>query len=220
MIPWLNPQLPARFPPANSALAEPNGLLAAGGQLNVEWLLEAYRHGIFPWFNENEPILWWSPAPRTVLFPQHFRINRSFRKFLKKSSFHITRDQRFREVMQACSEPRKNQPRSWISAAMIDAYSALYRAGYAHSYECWTEDNELVGGLYGVAIGQFFYGESMFSHAGNASKCCLKTLVESNLYRVIDCQMNTRHLLKMGASNIDRDEFEALLQRYAILSRA
>ncbi|MBC8212631.1 MAG: leucyl/phenylalanyl-tRNA--protein transferase [Gammaproteobacteria bacterium] len=216
MIPWLNPLSAAHFPPTGSALTEPNGLLAAGGQLNVEWLLEAYGHGIFPWFNEHEPILWWSPAPRTVLFPQNFHINRSFRKFLKKSPYLITRDQSFRAVMQACSEPRKNQPRSWISPAMIDAYSALFNAGYAHSYECWSADKILVGGLYGVAIGQFFYGESMFSHAENASKCCLKALVESGLYRIIDCQMNTRHLVNMGAVDITRAEFETLLTNFSI----
>ena len=216
MIPWLNPQSPAHFPPTDKALLEPNGLLAAGGELSADWLLEAYRHGIFPWFNENEPILWWTPAPRTVLFPEKFRINRSFRKFLKKNPYHISRDKRFREVMQACSEPRKNEPRSWITRAMIDAYSALFKAGYAHSYECWDEQNVLVGGLYGVTIGQVFYGESMFSHAENASKCCLKTLVDSNRYRVIDCQMNTPHLVSLGAQDIPRKEFESLLQRYTV----
>ncbi len=216
MIPWLDPHLPPHFPDTQQALQEPNGLLAAGGELTTAWLIEAYSHGIFPWFNENEPILWWSPAPRTVLFPQNLKINRSLRKFLRKDFYHITTDQRFIEVMQACGEPRKGQPGSWISPAMIHAYTGLFNAGYAHSYECWDSDNVMVGGLYGVNIGQVFFGESMFSRANNASKCCLKALVDSNLYRLIDCQMNTEHLINMGAQDIDRNQFEHLLKRYAI----
>ena len=211
MIPWLDPRLPPQFPDTRQALLEPNGLLAAGGQLNTPWLLEAYRHGIFPWFNENEPIMWWSPAPRTVLFPENLKINRSLRKFLRKEPYQITTDQRFTEVMQACAEPRKGQLGSWISPAMIQAYSDLHKAGYAHSYECWDENAVMVGGLYGVAIGRIFFGESMFSHAANASKCCLKALVDCGQYHAIDCQMNTEHLVNMGAVDIDRGQFEQLL---------
>ena len=194
-------------------MEDPNGLLAAGGKLSPEWLLEAYRRGIFPWFNENEPLLWWTPAPRTVLFPSNFRINRSFRKFLNKKPFHVTVDRRFTDVMSACSEPRPGQPGSWISADMIEAYTDLFRLGHAHSYECWNEDNVMVGGLYGVAIGQVFFGESMFSRADNASKCCLKALVDSNDYQMIDCQMNTPHIMRMGAQDIERAQFEQLLAR-------
>lgn len=214
MIPWLDPDLPPRFPDTRHAQQEPNGLLAAGGELTRPWLIEAYRHGIFPWFNEDEPILWWSPVPRTVLFPENFKINRSLRKFLRKDLYHITRDQRFSEVMQACAEPRKGQPGSWISPAMIQAYNELFKAGLAHSYECWDADNVMVGGLYGVSLGQVFFGESMFSHADNASRCCLKALIDSGLYHLIDCQMNTEHMIKMGAQDIEREQFEQLLNRY------
>ena len=214
MIPWLDPRLPPHFPDTQEALTEPNGLLAAGGQLSPAWLLEAYRHGIFPWFNHNEPILWWSPAPRTILFPQNFRINRSFRKFLKKDLYQITTDQRFTEVMQACAEPRMGQPGSWISPAMIKAYSVLFEQGYAHSYECWNQDGVMIGGLYGVALGQVFFGESMFSLEDNASKCCLKNLVESNQYQFIDCQMRTEHMIQLGATEISREQFEQLLTTY------
>ena len=214
MIPWLDPHLPAHFPDTKLAQQEPNGLLAAGGELTIPWLSKAYRHGIFPWFNEGEPILWWSPAPRTVLFPENFIINRSLRKFLRKDLYHITMDQRFSEVMQACSEPRKGQPGSWISSEMIEAYNELFDAGLAHSYECWNADNIMVGGLYGVSLGKVFFGESMFSHASNASKCCLKALVDSEQYRVIDCQMNTEHLINMGAEDIGREQFEQLLLQH------
>lgn len=214
MIPWLDPQLPPHFPPTHEALSEPNGLLAAGGQLNVHWLVEAYKSGIFPWFNENEPILWWTPAPRTVLLPKHFRINRSFAKFLRKNTYLITRDKRFIEVMQACAEPRPGQPGSWISPQMIKVYSQLHARGLAHSWECWNEDNVMVGGLYGVSIGRVFFGESMFSRADNASKCCLKALVDSHDYKLIDCQMSTEHLINMGAEEVSRDQFEKMLSEY------
>ncbi len=212
MIPWLDPRLPAEFPPTEQALEEPNGLLAAGGQLSCNWLIEAYRRGIFPWFNPNEPILWWTPAPRTVLFPLDFRINRSFRKFLQKNPYRITLDQRFSEVMHACAEPRKGQPGSWISAPMIKAYSELFTQGFAHSYECWNADGVMVGGLYGVSLGRVFFGESMFSLESNASKCCLKHLVDSGVYSLIDCQMKTDHMVRMGAREISRQQFERLLQ--------
>jgi len=211
MIPWMDPRLPPDFPDTQTALQEPNGLLAAGGQLTTEWLIAAYQRGIFPWFNEKEPILWWSPAPRTVLFTDDFRINRSFRKFLNRNLYHMTRNQRFTEVMQACAEPRPGQPGSWITLDMIKAYTDLFKAGYAQSYECWDEDEVLVGGLYGVTIGSVFFGESMFSRAPNASKCCLKALVDSQQYQFIDCQMNTEHMIRMGAKEISREQFESLL---------
>ena len=214
MSPWLDPRLPPYFPETAQALDEPNGLLAAGGQLNTAWLLDAYKHGIFPWFNHNEPILWWTPAPRTVLFPGEFRINRSLRKFLNKNPYRITQNQRFDDVIQACAEPRPGQPGSWITSPMIKAYNELHRNNFAHSYECWDDDNILVGGLYGVALGQVFFGESMFSRADNASKCCLKALVESRQYQLIDCQMNTEHMINMGATDITREQFEKLLSQY------
>jgi len=208
MIPWMDPRLPPDFPDTENALAEPNGLLAAGGQLNTDWLLAAYRQGIFPWFNENEPILWWTPAPRTVLFPDNFRINRTLRKFLKKDPYRVTQNQRFTEVIQACAEPRPGQPGSWISPAMIQAYADLFKAGYAQSIECWDQNDVMVGGLYGVVLGRVFFGESMFSRAENASKVCLKALIETHDFDLIDCQMNTQHLISMGACDIERQEFE------------
>lgn len=214
MVPWLDPRLPINFPDTSEALETPNGLLAAGGQLSIDWLVRSYSQGIFPWFNEGEPILWWSPAPRTVLFPDNFRINRSFRKFLNKSSYRVTVNQRFREVMQACAESRPGQPGTWISKTMLNAYYELHKAGFAHSYECWNEDNVMIGGLYGVALGAVFFGESMFRRENYASKYCLKALVECGKYRLIDCQMKTDHLMSMGAQEISRENFESLLDRY------
>jgi leucyl/phenylalanyl-tRNA--protein transferase len=214
MVPWLDPRLPPQFPNTREALDEPNGLLAAGGQLSPDWLLLAYRHGIFPWFNEGEPILWWSPAPRTVLLPGQFYINRSFRKFLNRSKYRITRNRRFNEVMQACAEPRLGQPGTWISSSMIRAYSELHQQGYAQSWECWDEDDVMVGGLYGVSLGDVFFGESMFSRADYASRCCLKALVDTGDYQLIDCQMKTEHLTRLGAEEVSRERFEELLRSH------
>jgi leucyl/phenylalanyl-tRNA--protein transferase len=215
MVPWLDPQLPVSFPDTHNALDDPNGLLAAGGQLSSEWLLAAYRRGIFPWFNEGEPILWWTPAPRTVLLPEHFRTNRSFKRFLKACDYSITRNERFADVMQACADPRPGQPGTWISLPMIHAYSELHRQGYAHSWECWDRDGMLIGGLYGVALGRAFFGESMFSRADYASRLCLKQVVESGEYAMIDCQMSSDHLLRLGAQDVSREQFEQWLDAYA-----
>ncbi len=212
MIPWLDPDQPPRFPPTRAALEEPNGLLAAGGSLEPEWLLAAYRKGIFPWFSDEEPILWWSPAPRMVLFPEEFHTSRSLRRFLRRESYHITVDRRFGDVMLACSEPRPGQPGSWITGPMLRAYRRLHALGHAHSWECWDREGRLVGGLYGVAIGSVFFGESMFSRADNASKTCLKALSEQGGYGMIDCQMYTDHLASLGAREIPRSEFETRLE--------
>jgi len=212
MIPWLDPELPAHFPPTRAALNEPNGLLAAGGSLEPDWLLEAYRRGIFPWFSDEEPILWWSPAPRMVLFPEEFHLSRSLRKFLRKQPYRISVNQRFADVMLACSEPRPGQPGSWINGPMLRAYKRLHALGHAHSWECWDHNNRLVGGLYGVAIGSVFFGESMFSRADNASKTALKALVDEGGYRMIDCQMYTEHLASLGAREISRAAFEERLR--------
>ncbi len=214
MIPWLEPSLPPHFPSTKEALEEPNGLLAAGGLLTTPWLLKAYQSGIFPWFSDNEPLLWWSPAPRTVLFPEDLHISRSFRKFLIKTNFKITINQCFTEVIKNCSAPRKETNETWICEDMIAAYSNLHTEGYAHSIECWDTNNALIGGLYGVAIGEVFFGESMFSKADNASKCCLKALVDSDKYKMIDCQMSTSHLVSLGAQDISRDKFESLICKY------
>lgn len=212
MIPWLTPDSP--FPPLNSALTHPNGLLAVGGDLSPRRLVEAYRHGIFPWFNEGEPILWWSPDPRMVLFPGELKISRSLRKVLKKGGYEIRVDSAFAEVMQACAKPRRERPGTWIHAEMISAYAALHEMGFAHSVEVWI-GGELMGGLYGVAQGRMFFGESMFSRASDASKIAFVYLViqlERRGFRMIDCQMKTAHLASLGGREIPRKEFSQKLK--------
>jgi leucyl/phenylalanyl-tRNA--protein transferase len=212
LIPWLEHGTP--FPPIQSALKDPNGLLAAGGDLSSERLLDAYRHGIFPWFSEGDPILWWSPDPRMILIPAELKISRSLGKSLRNRSYEARFDSAFDEVMAGCAAPRKGEPGTWISGAMIEAYRGLYRLGYAHSVETWI-DGELAGGLYGVAIGRAFFGESMFSHARDASKIALAALVahlRSAGFGLIDCQMRTRHLESLGAREIPRRRFSGLLE--------
>lgn len=198
-----------RFPPVE--FASPEGLLAVGGDLRAERLLEAYRHGIFPWYNDGQPILWWSPDPRCVLFPPELKVSRSLGKTLRSGKFRVTFDTRFGDVMRACAGPRPQNPQggTWITEGMLDAYERLHERGYAHSVECWRGD-ELVGGLYGVALGGAFFGESMFSRATDASKVALVRLVHQLAawgFQIIDCQMTTPHLLSLGAREIRRDEF-------------
>ncbi len=208
MLPWL-PERPVRFPPISQALRDPDGLLAAGGGLTPEWLLAAYRHGIFPWFSDDQPILWWSPDPRMVLFPDELRISRSLAKRLRNGAFRITFNRDFEAVVAACAAPRQGQPGTWITDGMHEAYVALYRLGYARSVEVW-HDARLVGGLYGVAMGPVFFGESMFSRTSDASKVALVHLVKAMRAgggRLIDCQMHTRHLASLGARDIARAEF-------------
>lgn len=212
MIPWLTSDSP--FPPLNSALTQPNGLLAVGGDLSPRRLIEAYRHGIFPWFNEGEPILWWSPDPRMVLFPGELKISRSLRKALKKGNYELRVDSAFAEVMQACAKPRRERPGTWIHVEMISAYATLHEMGFAHSVEVWI-GGELMGGLYGVALGRMFFGESMFSRASDASKIAFVYLVihlERQGFRMIDCQMKTTHLASLGAREIPRKEFSQKLK--------
>ena len=207
MIPWLERDTP--FPTVSSALKDPNGLLAAGADLSSERLLEAYRHGIFPWFSEGDPILWWSPDPRMILFPAELKISRSFGKTLRNRSYEARFDSAFDEVVAGCAAPRKGDPGTWISGAMIEAYRSLHRLGYAHSVETWI-DGDLAGGLYGVAIGRVFFGESMFSRSRDASKIALAALVghlKSAGFGLIDCQMHTRHLETLGAREIPRRRF-------------
>jgi leucyl/phenylalanyl-tRNA--protein transferase len=206
-------QDPSSFPPVETALREPNGLLAMGGDLSPQRLLDAYRHGIFPWFNPGEPILWWSPDPRMVLFPGEIRVTRSLAKRIRNGGFEVRVDTAFAEVMTACAEPRPDATGTWISAPMIAAYSRLHQAGYAHSVETWR-DGRLVGGLYGVAIGKAFFGESMFSRAADASKVALVALARQLQrwdFGLIDCQMETTHLASMGARPIPREDFCARL---------
>jgi len=208
MIPWLDTDTP--FPSLDRALKEPSGLLAAGGDLTPQRLLDAYRHGIFPWYNPGQPPLWWSPDPRMVLFPDELKVSRSLAKRLKKQDYEIRSDTAFREVMLACaSTPRPEQDGSWIVPEILDGYCDLHALGYAHSIETWMDD-KLVGGLYGVAIGRMFYGESMFHRATDASKLAFVHLVrhlQQQGYGLIDCQMHTPHLASLGAREIPRDEF-------------
>lgn len=212
-VPWLE-EGDLRFPSTELALADPNGLLAVGGDLDPERLLAAYRNGIFPWYESPQPILWWSPSPRAILFPEKIRISNSLRKTLKQGYFKITGDTAFREVMQKCAlTPRKGQSGTWIGREMLDAYCELHRRGFAHSVETWC-DGKLVGGLYGVAIGKVFFGESMFSTKTDASKVALVYLarqLEAWSYALIDCQVSNPHLLSLGAEVIDRTAFTRLL---------
>lgn len=214
MIPWLEGE-PA-FPPLERALAEPNGLLAAGGELTPAWLLAAYRRGIFPWFSGDEPILWWSPDPRLVLVPGEIRIHRSLRKVLRQQRFEIRIDTAFSEVMTQCAAPRAQDAGTWITPRMQIAYGRMHELGYAHSVECWQHD-KLVGGLYGMALGRAFFGESMFSRQTDASKVALAHLariLEQLGFAVIDCQMTTPHLLSMGAREVGRSAFARGLEQW------
>lgn len=201
------------FPPVENALEEPNGLLAVGGDLSPQRLLEAYSHGIFPWFNADEPILWWSPDPRMVLFPTELKISRSLRKTLNNGRYQIRTDWCFTQVMQACAAPRKGQAGTWIHPEMIAAYTALHEMGLAHCVETWM-DGVLVGGLYGISLGKVFFGESMFSCVPNASKIAFVHLVKQLQYwefGLIDCQVKTGHLASLGAREISRMEFSQRL---------
>ena len=198
-----------RFPSVEQAT--PEGLLAVGGDLRPERLLEAYRRGIFPWYNEGEPILWWSPDPRAVLFPQKLHVPRSLRKRLRQNRFTATLDTCFQQVMEECAGPRPQYPGggTWITDDMLDAYTRLHELGYAHSVETW-QNNRLVGGLYGVAIGGAFFAESMFTRVDDASKVALVQLVrqlETWNFRLIDCQQSSPHVMRFGAEEIPRSDF-------------
>lgn len=213
MVPWLSAN--HAFPPVEKALVEPNGLLAAGGDLSLERLLAAYRQGIFPWYNPGSPILWWSPDPRMVLFPDEFKVSHSLRKALRRKHYEIRMDTAFAQVILACAEPRDTSLGTWITLPMQQAYIRLHETGFAHSVETWI-DGELAGGLYGVALGRVFFGESMFSRANNASKIALAHLIRQLQvwkFGLIDCQMSTPHLASLGAREIPRAEFSALLAK-------
>lgn len=211
MLAWLQPG--AAFPPLENALTEPPGLLAAGGELSPQRLIDAYSKGIFPWYNEGDPVLWWSPDPRMVLFPRELKISRSLAKRLRRKDYEVRLDTAFVAVMQACAEPRDGQAGTWITRDVIAGYSRLHELGFAHSIETWIE-NELVGGLYGVALGRAFYGESMFTRITDASKIAFAHLVrqlERWQFGIIDCQMRTAHLASLGAREIPRAEFRRSL---------
>lgn len=200
------------FPPLSAANEQ--GLLAIGGDLGPERLILAYRSGIFPWYNAGDPILWWSPDPRCVLFPAQFRPSRSLRKTLRRGEYEVTFDQAFPRVIQACAGPRKGQPGTWITRDMEKAYIGLFGLGVAHSVECWHQ-GRLVGGLYGIALGTVFFGESMFSTRSDASKVALASLMEKLRqwgFTLVDCQVSSDHLLSLGAVEIPRTEFAQRLE--------
>jgi leucyl/phenylalanyl-tRNA--protein transferase len=202
------------FPPTSDALAEPPGLLAIGGELSMERLLTAYSQGIFPWYVAGQPILWWSPAPRAVLLPDAVHVSRRLARTLRSNEFSVSVNQAFAAVISACANtPRRDSAGTWITEEMALAYTRLHQAGFAHSIECWHEQR-LVGGIYGVALGQVFFGESMFSLRSNASKVALVhlcQLAQAWDYQLIDCQMETAHLISLGASLWSRDRFETAL---------
>jgi leucyl/phenylalanyl-tRNA--protein transferase len=203
VLAWLEAKDP--FPPVERALKNPNGLLAAGGELSLERLLDAYRRGVFPWYSGTEPVLWWSPDPRMVLYCDELKVPRSLGKSVRNKGYEVRVDADFAGVLEGCSD----RPQTWLGAEMRKAYLRLHRAGYAHSFETWR-DGDLVGGLYGVAIGRMFYGESMFSRATDASKVALVALVRElrgRNFPLIDCQMHTPLLASLGARDIPRRTF-------------
>ncbi len=210
-VAWLDTAIV--FPSIDNALAEPNGLLAAGGDLSVERLIHAYQRGIFPWFEQDQPILWWSPEPRSVVIPGHLKISRSLARTLRGNRFEVRCDTQFSEVIRACAEPRSYSNETWISPEMIDAYIRLHHEGYAHSIEVYAA-SELVGGLYGVSLGRMFFGESMFHRVTDASKVAFAYLDRLMLdldCPLIDCQIPNAHLDSLGANTISRSEFKRYL---------
>jgi leucyl/phenylalanyl-tRNA--protein transferase len=211
VIPFLRPSDP--FPPVSKALRSPNGLLCAGADLSPGRIIDAYSRGIFPWFSEGDPILWWSPHPRMVLFPDELKVSRSLRKAVARGPFETRYDTAFAQVMAECAAPRDGQAGTWIVPEMVQAYTRLHGLGFAHSVESW-KDGELAGGLYGILLGRVFFGESMFSRESDASKVALVKLVERLRIldvRVIDCQQATGHLASLGAREIPRRDFAQLL---------
>lgn len=214
---WIEPfDTETPFPDTSLALTEPDGLLAVGGDLSPQRLEMAYKNGIFPWFNHDQPILWWSPNPRAVLFPENFHESKSLKKLLRNHPFTISFDRAFDEVVEKCSHIRKDDTGTWITHDMKHAYSEMYARGHAHSVEAWRDGN-LVGGLYGVCFGKVFFGESMFSSETNASKVAFSVLVRELIswqIELIDCQISSDHLSRFGAENISRQQFISLLKKY------
>jgi len=215
-ITWISSDDPPEaFPEIESAFDIPDGLLAAGGDLSPERLLYAYRHGIFPWYDSGQPILWWSPDPRCVLRPHEFHASKRLRRSLSRSKLEVSFNQAFNAVIAACGEDRIGQQGTWITDDMADAYSQLHQQGWAHSIEIWQE-NRLAGGLYGLAIGRAFFGESMFSRQTNASKAAMLALCQQmvlNDFEILDCQVESPHLVSLGASLMPRNKFAAVLRQ-------
>ena len=210
------------FPDTHLAESDPNGLLAIGGDLTETRLLDAYRRGIFPWYSVGQPILWWSPAPRMVLYPDELHVSRTLRKAMRNRGYEVSVDMAFDSVIRACAAPREDATGTWLVPEMIDSYTSLHTAGHAHSIEAW-QAGELIGGLYGVLIGQVFFGESMFSRRSDASKMAFALLAEIAPYlplRFIDCQIHTDHLASMGARTVSREQFQNELAVAVAQSRA
>jgi leucyl/phenylalanyl-tRNA---protein transferase len=214
---WVRDNLLAiDFPPVDHALRDPDGLLAIGGDLSAERLLNAYKKGIFPWFNEGQPVMWWSPDPRCVLLPDEIKVSRSLNKRLKQDKFKITYNTVFIEVLNACASARNGVSDTWITNDIKQAYLNLHKLGYAHSVECWFNE-KLVGGLYGLAMGKVFFGESMFSRESDASKVALIHLaqqLDKKDFRLIDCQVHSQHLQTLGAKPMQRELFIQVLDNY------
>ena len=214
MIDWLQEDVPPYFPDNSLALEEPNGLLAAGGLLSPSWLTAAYRRGVFPWFDDESPILWWTPAPRMVLKVENFHISKSLRKAIRKTPYRFSCNLAFEEVICQCAQTRDDDAGTWITSEMEQAYIRLNANSISHSVECWNEEGELVGGLYGLLINRVFYGESMFSRASNTSKLAFAHIAQYLFdagVKLIDCQMHSDHMAQFGAEEIERKEFEILL---------
>lgn len=210
------------FPPTCEALAHPNGLLAWGGDLHPRRLLRAYRAGIFPWYSNGQPILWWSPAPRCVLFPENIYLSRRTRRRFNSACYTLSADTAFDPVVRACAEPRDDEEGTWITDDMVSAYALLHDMGYAHSVEVWR-DGALAGGIYGLALGRVFFGESMFSRSTDASKIALVALcrhLKQNGYGLLDCQVGNPHLFSMGAEELSREAFESRLVELAALKNS
>ena len=208
-LPWLEPDAEPAFPPVETAMTDPDGLLAAGGKLSPAWLVTAYSQGIFPWFEVGQPVLWWSPDPRLVIYPERVKISRSMRKLIRKQPYLITMDSNFAAIIHSCKSERANATGTWITDEMQAAYIRLHEFGLAHSIEVWA-GSAIVGGLYGVALGKVFFGESMFSRQANASKIALIALalqLQRWQFGLIDCQVSSQHLLSMGAEAISRHNF-------------
>jgi leucyl/phenylalanyl-tRNA--protein transferase len=214
---WIEPDSPPdNFPAIENALSHPDGLLCFGGDLSDERLLCAYERGIFPWYSEGQPIMWWSPSPRCVIYPDELVIRRSLKKSMRNGGYNFSMDQAFSDVIRCCAAPREDEAGTWITDAMQDAYRHLHALGYAHSVEIWKND-QLVGGLYGIAIGQVFFGESMFSTQRDTSKialACLIHRIRDAGFKLIDAQVTSGHLISLGAREIERSRFHSELTTY------
>ncbi len=207
MIPWIDEVRPV-FPSVKTALKDPEGLLCAGGNLSIDTLLDAYSQGIFPWYSDGQPLLWWSTDPRMVLTPRTYHESRSLKRFLRKSPWTVTSDTAFNQVIDCCASiVRSHEDGTWIHPEMQEAYCLLHKDGHAHSIEVWDDQGQLAGGLYGVAIGRAFFGESMFSSLPNGSRVALNSLMKSECYDLVDCQMHTPHLERQGGQLMLREEF-------------